>query len=360
MTKVKRSWGIWVLGLALLLSSVGGAVWVVHIRAEDDPPGLPDAPAPRAGKSLMQADGVVCRGEVSVDGKISDLYPYPGQIVEIPVSENQIVKEGTVLLRLDDKQQKIAVRQAEAALQAARAELENAKKLPEQQQIQIAAQKIKIEAAAAAMGAAQSKVDRVEGLFGIKQADVKEVEIAKNLFKEAEANWRGQQEVLREIQLRNPINDINKATASVIGREATLAEANLALDHCTLTAPIDGMVLRIQAAKGEMAGGLSPRPPAIQLCPNTPRIVRVDVEQEYVGRVKEGMSVEVLDEIRVSGRWKGKVRRVGDYYTGKRNPEPLAFNDLRTLEAIVDLDPGQPPLKIGQRVRVVIGALPQN
>jgi len=32
--------------------------------------------------------------------------------------------------------------------------------------------------------------------------------------------------------------------------------------------------------------------------------------------------------------------------------EPLQFNDVRTLECIIDLDPGQPILRIGQRVRV--------
>ena len=32
--------------------------------------------------------------------------------------------------------------------------------------------------------------------------------------------------------------------------------------------------------------------------------------------------------------------------------EPLQFNDVRTLECIIELDPGQPLLRIGQRVRV--------
>ena len=35
--------------------------------------------------------------------------------------------------------------------------------------------------------------------------------------------------------------------------------------------------------------------------------------------------------------------------------EPLQFNDVRTLECLIALNPGQPPLRIGQRVRVLIG-----
>jgi hypothetical protein len=34
----------------------------------------------------------------------------------------------------------------------------------------------------------------------------------------------------------------------------------------------------------------------------------------------------------------------------------LQYNDVRTLECLIDIDPGQPPLRIGQRVLVqVIG-----
>ena len=34
--------------------------------------------------------------------------------------------------------------------------------------------------------------------------------------------------------------------------------------------------------------------------------------------------------------------------------EPGQLNDVRTLECIIALEPDQPPLRIGQRVRVVI------
>ena len=33
----------------------------------------------------------------------------------------------------------------------------------------------------------------------------------------------------------------------------------------------------------------------------------------------------------------------------------MQFNDVRTLEAIITLDPGQPKLRIGQRMRVTLG-----
>jgi hypothetical protein len=35
-------------------------------------------------------------------------------------------------------------------------------------------------------------------------------------------------------------------------------------------------------------------------------------------------------------------------------PDPSQFHDIRTLECIIALDPDQPPLRVGQRVRVAL------
>lgn len=54
--------------------------------------------------------------------------------------------------------------------------------------------------------------------------------------------------------------------------------------------------------------------------------------------------------------WHGHVMRVSDWYTqrGLVAEEQLQFKDVRTLECLIALDPGQTPLRIGQRVRVTI------
>jgi hypothetical protein len=65
----------------------------------------------------------------------------------------------------------------------------------------------------------------------------------------------------------------------------------------------------------------------------------------------------VQDDSTGAGDWHGKVQRVSDWYSQRRSIllEPLQFNDVRTLECIVILDPNQATtLRIGQRVRVVL------
>ena len=47
---------------------------------------------------------------------------------------------------------------------------------------------------------------------------------------------------------------------------------------------------------------------------------------------------------------------ISDWYTQRREvaEEQLQLKDVRTLECLIVLDPGQPPLRIGQRVRATI------
>ena len=62
------------------------------------------------------------------------------------------------------------------------------------------------------------------------------------------------------------------------------------------------------------------------------------------------------DDSTGEGIWAGHVVRISDWYTQRRSvmPEPLQYNDARTLECIIELDAGQPALRIGQRVRVTL------
>ena len=55
---------------------------------------------------------------------------------------------------------------------------------------------------------------------------------------------------------------------------------------------------------------------------------------------------------------RGHVERVARWYSQRRSVmhEPFQLRDVRTVECLVVLDDGQPRLRIGQRVRVLIGA----
>jgi multidrug resistance efflux pump len=156
------------------------------------------------------------------------------------------------------------------------------------------------------------------------------------------------------------VTDKAKLAALVVqAKEVQVRQARQALKDCDVTAPVDGKVLRVQVNKGEAVSS-RPKQPAILFCPAAKeRIIRAEVPQEYAWQVAVNNKVRIEDDTRpeTSVFWTGKVIRLSDWYTHRRSilQEPLQFNDVRTLECIVSVQPDpKKPLRIGQRVRVKI------
>jgi multidrug resistance efflux pump len=163
---------------------------------------------------------------------------------------------------------------------------------------------------------------------------------------------------LAVIEAVDPQIGVKLAEQNVAAKRTDLEKAELGLKECTVTAPSKGTVLRLNVAEGETLGP-SPRQPALMFCPDGPRIIRAEVEQEFADHVSVGQTAVVIDDATAEGSWTGKVARLSDWYTHRRSIllEPLQYNDVRTLECVIELAPGQAPLRIGQRVRVMIGSV---
>jgi multidrug resistance efflux pump len=123
-----------------------------------------------------------------------------------------------------------------------------------------------------------------------------------------------------------------------------------------LKAPRAGTVLRILVGPGDVVGG-QPGQPAVLFAADGPQVIRATVEQEFVGHVHEGEPALVRDEADPTATWRGRVRRLAGWYSQRRTilHDPAQMSDVRTLECLVVLDPGQPRLRLGQGVQVFIG-----
>jgi hypothetical protein len=87
------------------------------------------------------------------------------------------------------------------------------------------------------------------------------------------------------------------------------------------------------------------------------RIVRAEVEQEFANRVSVGQVAKIQDDGTGGGEWRGQVVRISDWFPQRRSVqmEPMQFNDVRTMEVVIRVQPGgKEPLLIGQRVRVIL------
>jgi multidrug resistance efflux pump len=357
---VKARWSLlpWLLGLVVLAAS---AAWVVHSRTGHASPG-PEAPAEARPSPPGGARFVVSFGHVDVEPGVTALNPaQPGRVTEVLVKENQPVTAGAELLRLDDELARLRVQEAEADLAAAQKRLAEARKLPEQHQRKVRMQGAALEVMQHRLAAARIARDRKEELSKANLVNVAEVRAAGELVKELEAAVRAEQEKLRDLESIDPSVGVAQAEEDVKARQARLDQARYALRECVLRAPRDGTALRVLVGPGDLITPQS-RQPAVLFCPAGPRIIRAEVEQEYAGRVAVGQRARIEDDSRSGGTWEGRVVRVSDWFTQRRSVllDPLQFNDVRTLECIVEINPGKELPRIGQRVRVLLGHSPQE
>jgi multidrug resistance efflux pump len=342
---------IWILGLGLAAATVAGTGLVLASRH-----GEPTSDAAAAtGPNAAPSGAITCFGHGDVEGGVCSLYPLqPGRVEEVCVHDNDEVSAGTALLQLDPRSAKNLVRQARADLDAAQAQLARANQGSDQQRLREAEQLAVIDVMRHRLEAARYLLARKQELVSVATVD-KEVAAAKEQCAELEAAIRGEEAKLQELRLNDPALDNRRAEADVAAKQSRLEQALLGLDECRLKAPVDGTVLRLLVSRGDVLGP-QPTRPAVLFCPKGPRIVRAEVQQEFAAGVVLGQAVVMRDDSGLGPTWRGKVRRLSDWYSPRRSiwQEPLQHNDVRTLECIIDLEPGQPPVRIGQRLIVHI------
>lgn len=311
-----------------------------------------------SSNSPSSTDGVrvVGYGLIDVEGGTSPLtVPTIGQVKSILVRENDMVKAGQPLIRLTDDLAAAQVQRAESAVAEARVRLDQAKKGPANHQFKKEMQQQAIAAAQAQRDGQKRQVEKLEPLVKNQAITSEDYDAATDMLKRLDAALTAEKLKLDQLALENPQDNIDLAKAAVSAAEAQLEMAKSNLDNHTLKAPSDGLVLRILVNPGQMLGQ-NQTLPNVWFCPDLPRQVRCEIDQEFASRVAPGMRAIVYDGSSDNQGYPGTVKRTADWIAPKRSmlDEPFMRNDVRTLECSIALDSGHPPYRIGQRVRVVI------
>ncbi len=339
---------VWLVGV-LALSSAALTVWALTAYAE-----APASAAPATHSDLHYA----FLGYADLEQGVTPLYPLqPGRVVQVFVHDGDKVDADAPLFALDAKAAQDRVDEAEADLSDAKLQLDQANKLPEQHEAELDAQRQLVDARKQEAAAAHAKADEAKRLnqSETKAVSDEDARAAEAQAKAADAATAGEEAKLRLLDLNDPTIGVHRAENAVKAKEAQLKKAQLGLRECTVRAPVKGRVERVQLGVGETLGP-NPQAPALMFAADGPRIIRTEVEQEWADHVALNQSASVQDFSGNGPTWHGRVTRISDWYSHRRSimMEPLQFNDVRTLECIVSLDPGQPPLRIGQRVRVTL------
>ncbi len=339
---------VWLLAVAVVLVGLSGAAGVFRL-----PLALFGCRQPDSERPGLQ--GVECLGRVDVEGGLLELAPVrSGRVVAVSVHEGEAVPAGAVLLRLDEQPAQLLVQQARAAQQVAETQVALAEEAARLHTFRVAGQEALARAARNRVPAAREQMERKERLFDQGLIDKEEKAAARQEVKTLESLAEAEEKRVEGLRGENPCLRVQQARAELARAEALLAEARYALDQCVVKAPVAGSVLRLRCSAGEV---ISPQLAVIVFAPARPRIVRVEVEQELIHRVEVSQPAVVRDEMHPERSWNGRVVRMSDWYSDNPTiPRRMArFTDIPTVQCEIALDPGHPPLRIGQRMTVLLG-----
>jgi membrane fusion protein, multidrug efflux system len=167
-----------------------------------------------------------------------------GYIGEVPVGDNEPVKAGQVLARIDDRDFRVAVDQAKADVQAAKAAVANKEASFSAQQAVIDAGKATIALDQADLTFAEQEDKRYAQLGTTGYGSIQNAQKAASRVAVARATVARDTASLTNAtrQLDVLKAELAQAQATLARNEALLRQAELNLSYTTIVAPVDGVV----------------------------------------------------------------------------------------------------------------------
>ncbi|HTY03644.1 MAG TPA: HlyD family efflux transporter periplasmic adaptor subunit, partial [Rhodocyclaceae bacterium] len=193
--------------------------------------------SPRTDDAYVYADTINVVPEVS------------GRIIDLPVHDNQAVRQGDVLFRIDPRPYQDALERAKARLAALDKQIMLTGRTVKAQEYNAASVRSAVERARAAAQKAEDTLRRVEPLLGQGYASAEEVDQARTAQRATKA------------ELDATLSQAQQAAAAVSGTDALVAErtvllaeiaiAELNLEFTVVRAPFDGRVVSLKTSVGQ-------------------------------------------------------------------------------------------------------------
>ncbi|HVJ32647.1 MAG TPA: HlyD family secretion protein [Terriglobia bacterium] len=175
-----------------------------------------------------------------------------GYIVDVPVTDNQHVGKGAILLRIDDRDYQVAAEQAEAEVAAAQASIANIDAQISAQMAQVEQAESNVREAEAARNFSAEDAARYQKLAALGTGSVQKAQQTASQLQQqdatvarAKAGVNAAQKQVSSLQAQR-----NSAVADRLRAEAQRDQATLNLGYTTIVAAQSGHVVHLSAAKG--------------------------------------------------------------------------------------------------------------
>lgn len=235
-----------VLVIVIVVLTLGVFAWVISIMERK----------PTTNDAYVYADTVNITPQVS------------GNIVELPIKENQLVKKGEVLLKIDPRAYIDRLNRAEARL----AQLEQKIILTQRD---VNAQALNAQAAQTRILAAQAQTDKDYRTLRRYEELQKKQYISKEMLDHAYAAQQSSSSQLQKLRVQAQAAQAAISSVSALEAQrqvirAEIAAASLNLERTTITAPFEGRVTSLKTTLGQYAS------------PKSPIFTLIDVNRWYV------------------------------------------------------------------------------
>jgi HlyD family secretion protein len=280
------------------------------------------------GGTVLSATGyVVAHHKINVNSKVT------GRLAWIGVEKGDKVKEGQVLVRLEDEEFKAQYKQAEGTVANARAyvnELENGSRPQEIQQAQHNLDEAKATAANDKISLERTAQLVAQGVLSKQALDDA---TAKYEASQQRVNALTQAYTMAKIGPRP--EELARARGALVQAEGQLAFAKSQLDATTIRAPVSGTILERKAEKGELitaqfASGAEggPQGSVVALADLNDIQVELDIAQDDFARLKPKQKAIVTVDAFPDHKYKG--------YTAEISPE--ANRQKATVQVKVQIE----------------------
>ncbi|NMC21930.1 MAG: HlyD family efflux transporter periplasmic adaptor subunit [Thermogutta sp.] len=218
-------------------------------------------------------------------------FKVPGRIARLHVDEGDSVRPELLLAELEQVEFVDAVHQAEAALEARRAELAALENGSRPEEIEKA--RSLTEAAEVAVRYAEIALRRATGLVPKGAVSQETLDNARAAYEQAVANHQAAMATQRLVEAGPRQEDIDRGRALTRQAEATLADARRRLADTRLASPASGVVqVRVHEAGDFVNAG----EPVFTIALQDEVWVRTYVAERDLDSVRPGMEVEVLTD----------------------------------------------------------------
>jgi membrane fusion protein (multidrug efflux system) len=232
-----------------------------------------------------------------------------GEVKTVAVDDFQHVKAGDLLVQIDPADYEAQVAQAEAAVAAAKAALDNLDNQVELQYATIAqAEAARVSAEAQEVEAGQEQ-ERQQSLTKTEAGTRQKLEQAVADHAKAQADVRASRAVIaaQRHQLEVLAGTKKQRNADWLGAQAALAAARLRLGYTKITAPFDGVVGERQVQPGDYVNIGSN---LLNIVPLPDVYVIANYKETQLTHVKPGQPVDIIVDTFPHETLHGRVERV--------------------------------------------------